>query len=167
MGHRIQLEVFTLPWTPPWCCDTGKVQAEESSCPATLKMAAIIPQVPSLFHAWINAPESTNRWLLVCPDEFSSQMVLECFWRHGWTRMKAEHQIHHGLLSKVFYCTFSSSSFFLLLIDCMSKTVKKVREKSTLSTGWIWRLRFSCPRFSNICLSLSVVVLQWICRSAL
>lgn len=38
-GRGIQLEVFTLAWTPAWCCDAGREQAEESNRWATLKIS--------------------------------------------------------------------------------------------------------------------------------
>lgn len=68
--------------------------------PATLKIGAIIPQVPSLFHGWINAPEFRNRWrLAVCPRELiellrdvgaflearmNTRPILTYFCRHLW-----------------------------------------------------------------------------------
>lgn len=38
-GRHIQLGVFTWPRTPPRCCDTAKVQAQESNSRATLKIS--------------------------------------------------------------------------------------------------------------------------------
>lgn len=62
----------------------GKVHAKESGCPATLKIGTIIPRGASLIYAWINAPESTNRWLSALSPHLWSDVwvVLEATTTH-------------------------------------------------------------------------------------
>lgn len=70
-GRQIQLVVFTLPWTPPCVVTQAKDGPRNQTVELLWRSAAIIPQAPSLFYAWISAPESTNRWLLVlCAHEW-------------------------------------------------------------------------------------------------
>lgn len=70
MGRQIQLGVFTLPRMPPCAGTQTKYTARNQTAELLWRSVPIIPQVPTLFYAWISAPESTNRWLLVlCAHE--------------------------------------------------------------------------------------------------
>lgn len=76
MGRQIQLGVFTLPRTPPCVVTQTKYTLRNQTAELLWRSAAIIPQVPTLFYAWISAPESTNRWLLVlCAHEWHVRAV--------------------------------------------------------------------------------------------
>lgn len=58
------------------CCDTGTVQTKNQTLGLLWRSAAIITQAPTLFYAWISAPESTNRWLFVlCAHEWHVRAV--------------------------------------------------------------------------------------------
>lgn len=64
------------PRTPPCVVTQPKYRLKNQTVELLWRSAAIIPQVPTLFYAWISAPESTNRWLLVlCAHEWHVRAV--------------------------------------------------------------------------------------------
>lgn len=94
---RIKPRFISFFWVFCWFYGSSHPAGESSLCPefalkdptAELlwRSAAIIPQVPTLFSAWIRAPESTNRWLLVHERHVTS----ECWQRKAaalmWSKL--------------------------------------------------------------------------------
>lgn len=139
-GFVLILRVVTSSWESslgperlPGVVTQAKYRPRNQTVGLLWRSAAIILQAPSLFYAWISAPESTNRWLLVlCAHERHVRAVKWCLSVSrgmaacGWVHQDAclRLWIHH----EMFLQAIPSHSFLNVLTESMSRTAQRTEK---------------------------------------